>query len=107
MRVYTCRATVAELPRVVNLGDFLYFFTAKFVDTFSVFLHRFRMIKNLVFYKNHVLTRNVHIRVIFMKLFVYPNRVALVVHNLNVMLKIRLPLLIIFQPCTVFAVAAR
>lgn len=23
MRAYTCRATVAELPRVVNLGDIL------------------------------------------------------------------------------------
>ena len=105
---YTCRATVAELPRVVNLGDFfLLFFAAKFIQLLFIFVHRLRMIKNFIFYKRHVITRNVHIRVIFFELLIYPNRLALVVGNFNVMLEIRLSLLIIFKPRSVLALTGR
>ena len=65
------------------------------------------MIKNFVFNKCYVLTRNVHIRVIFFELFIYPNRLALIVGNFNVMFEIRLSLLIIFQPRSVFALTGR
>jgi hypothetical protein len=53
------------------------------------------MIKNFIINFVNVLFRHVHIRVVFPKLLIYPYRRALVVPNLDIMLKIRLPLLII------------
>ena len=105
---YTCRYWIAALPRTDSFGDFfLLFFTAKIFHILFVCLHRFRVIKNRITNNFYVLARNVHIRVIFFELLIYPNRLALVVGNFNVMLEIRLSLLIIFKPRSVFTLTGR
>ena len=54
------------------------------------------MIKHRIYDCIDIGARNVHVRVIFIKLFIYAYRVALVVIYFNMMFKVRLPLLIVF-----------
>ena len=54
------------------------------------------MIKDFVLNLLNIIVGHVHIRMILSEFFIYPDRIAFVVLNLDVMFEIRLPLLISF-----------
>ena len=55
------------------------------------------MIKYRITYMLYITTRNVHIRVVFLKFFINTDWLPFIIFNLYKMLEIRLPLLITFQ----------
>lgn len=107
MRVYASRKSLRQCPERRVSGTFLFLFIAKLFDFISIRRTCLTVGKHHVFYPINILIGNVHIRMIFSELLIYTNRFAFVIFNLDKMLKIRLPLLILWQTCAILTLSRR